>query len=333
MKSPYTGKEMIMCKEDRPFTFRKEEYIVVYHYFKCTDSNESFTDTETDDLNLNQLYNQYRCKHKIPFPDEISQLRNLYGLSASKMSEILGFGPNSYRNYENGEVPSLSNAKLIQLVKDAREFRKLLLLSSTYDDNSLNKILAKAELAIKNQKEHRFDTLLKEYLIGAPVADNFTGFSLPDLEKFTEMIVFFAEKLKPYKTKMNKLLFYADFVMYERSGFSMSGMRYVALQMGPVPDKYDTIYEHLARKVAFDIIADLFPDGGVGEKFKPNLNHEFNPALFTSDELSVLEEVAKKFKNTSTKEIIDISHKEKGWIMNKAKNGMIDYKFGFDIVF
>ncbi|MDO9580017.1 MAG: DUF4065 domain-containing protein, partial [Bacteroidales bacterium] len=257
----------------------------------------------------------------------------LYGISAIKMAEILGFGPNSYRNYENGEVPSLSNSRLIQLVKDAREFKKLLLLSSTFPNNSLNKILEKVEVIIKDQKEHRFNTQLKEYLIGAPLADNFTGFRLPDLEKFTEMIIFFAEKLKPFKTKLNKLLFYADFVMYERSGFSMSGMRYIAIQVGPVPDKYDTIYDHLARNDDFDIISSLFPDGGIGEKFRPNSNHEFNPALFTSNELSVLEEVAKKFRNTSTKEIIDISHKEKGWITNKDTNGIIDYKFGFDIIF
>jgi len=82
-------------------------------------SDESFTTTELDDLNLNQLYNQYRAMHKLPFPDEIRRLRERYDLSATKMSDVLGFGPNSYRNYENGEVPNMSNSRLIQLVKDA----------------------------------------------------------------------------------------------------------------------------------------------------------------------------------------------------------------------
>ena len=331
MKSPYTGKEMILCKEERPFAFRKEEFIVVYHYFKCPDSSESFTSTELDDLNLNQLYNQYRSKHIIPFPDEVKQIRIKYGLAVSKMSEVLGFGSNSYRNYENGEVPNLSNSRLIQLIKDAREFKKLLLLSNTFTGKSLEKVLSNLELVIKEQKERRFDIMLKEYLIGASVADNFTGFRLPDIARFTEMIIFFAEKLKPYKTKLNKLLFYADFIMYERSCFSMSGMKYVAMPMGPVPDKYDSIYEHLAGKDEFDIISNIFPDGGIGEKFKPNANREFNPDLFSPNELTVLEEVAKTFRNTSTKEIIDISHKEKGWLANKNVNGIIDYKFAFDI--
>jgi len=331
MKSPYTGKEMILCKEERPFSFRKEEFNVVYHYFKCSESNESFTTTDLDDLNLNQLYNQYRAKHKIPFPDEIRKMREVYGLPALKISEVLGFGTNSYRNYENGEVPNLSNSRLIQLVKNAREFKKLLLISNAFEGKSLDKILTKLELIIKEQKEHRFEGQLTEYLIGAPVADNFTGYRLPDLSKFTEMIIFFAEKLKPYKTKLNKLLFYADFIMYERSGFSMSGMRYRAIPMGPVPDKFDSIYDNLVRKDEFDIISNVFPDGGVGEKFKPNARHVFQPNMFSPCELSILEEVSKRFRNTSTSEIIDISHKEKGWIVNKHKREIIDYKFGFDI--
>ncbi|WP_394351640.1 type II toxin-antitoxin system antitoxin SocA domain-containing protein [Lunatibacter salilacus] len=34
---------------------------------------------------------------------------------------------------------------------------------------------------------------------------------------------------------MNKLLFYADFLMFKRSCFSISGVRYKAIDMGPVP--------------------------------------------------------------------------------------------------
>jgi len=333
MKSPYTGKEMILCKEERPFSFRKEKFTVVYHFFRCPDSNESFTTTELDDLNLNQLYNQYRLKHRLPFPDEIKQLREKYQLSASKMSEVLGFGPNSYRNYENGEVPNMSNSRLIQLVKDAKEFKKLLLLSNAFEGKSLDKLKNKLELIIKEQKELRFNNQLQEYLIGAPVPNELTGFKLPDLKKFTEMIIFFTEKLKPWKTKLNKLLFYADFITYGKSGFSISGMRYRAIPMGPVPENYDSIFEYLAKLDDFDIYSTSFPNGGIGEQFKPNPKHKFTSDLFSDSELSVLDEIVERFRTTSTDEIIDISHKEKGWLVNKDTKGIIDYKFAFDIDF
>jgi putative zinc finger/helix-turn-helix YgiT family protein len=116
MKSPISNKEMILTKERRALVFRKETFEIVFHYYKCEDSGEQFTTTSTDDVNMNQLYNQYRDKFNIPFPDEIQSIREKYELSASKMSAILGFGTNSYRQYEAGEMPSISNARLIQMV-------------------------------------------------------------------------------------------------------------------------------------------------------------------------------------------------------------------------
>jgi hypothetical protein len=64
MKSPITGKEMILVKEKRTLSFRKEAFEVVFYSFKCEDGGESFTTTHLDDLNLSQLYDQYWAKHK-----------------------------------------------------------------------------------------------------------------------------------------------------------------------------------------------------------------------------------------------------------------------------
>ena len=55
---------------------------------------------------------------------EIQNIRNQYSISAGKMSEILGFGTNSYRLYEGGEIPSVSNGRLILAVKDPGDFKK-----------------------------------------------------------------------------------------------------------------------------------------------------------------------------------------------------------------
>ena len=41
-----------------------------------------------------------------------------------------------------------------------------------------------------------------------------------------------------YKTKLNKLLFYSDFINYYLNGTSISGAKYVHLPYGPVPDSY-----------------------------------------------------------------------------------------------
>ena len=333
MKSPITGKEMILKKEKRTITFRKEEFEVVYHYYLCQDSNEQFTITELDDLNLNQAYNQYRAKFNLPFPEEIIEIRKKYGLSATKMSEVLGFGVNSYRNYESGEVPSQSNARLIQLVKDPSEFSKLMQLSKNlFDDNKYDKFINKINSLIEFEENNFFNSLFLNYLLGEPKPEAITGYIQPSLKKLTEMVVFFTEKMNPWKTKMNKLLFYADFSLFKNSGYAMSGVRYRAINMGPVPNKFNSIFDYMANNDDVDIYITDFQDGHTGEQFKPGSNRKFNQELFNKKELEVLNQVADRFKNTSTSDIIEISHQELAWKEN-FENGkkLIDYNYSFEL--
>jgi uncharacterized phage-associated protein len=87
----------------------------------------------------------------------------------------------------------------------------------------------------------------------------------------------------------------------------------------------------LANNDDVDIYYTTFSDGGTGEQFKPNSKREFNSELFTENELQILENIAERFKNTSTNEIIEISHKEKAWQENKDEKKIIDYKYSFDL--
>jgi DNA-binding transcriptional regulator YiaG len=102
MKSPFTGKEMKVTKEWREMTFRKDKFPVLFHYFICEDTGELFEDEKFSELNHSQVVNQYRVKHHIPFPEQIRKIRLKYDLSQAKISEILGMGANSWRNYETG---------------------------------------------------------------------------------------------------------------------------------------------------------------------------------------------------------------------------------------
>jgi len=145
MKSPITGKEMKLTKERRSMDFRKETFEIVFHYYKCEDSEEQFTTTSMDEVNMNQVYNQYRDRFNIPFPDEIVRIREKYSLSAAKMSEILGFGVNSYRQYEAGEMPSIANSKLIQMAEDPKTFIGMIELCGTLDEKVKAKYIQKAQ--------------------------------------------------------------------------------------------------------------------------------------------------------------------------------------------
>jgi len=131
-------------KRPATFEFRKEPFEIIDHTWVDNENGEEFTTLVLDELNQAQLHNQYRSKYGIPFIDEIKMIRDQYGLSAAKMSEILGLGPNVYRNYENGEMPSITTGRLIQLVKDPVEFRKLIELSSNeLEPHDLERVMKK----------------------------------------------------------------------------------------------------------------------------------------------------------------------------------------------
>lgn len=324
---------MSVQKEVRKMTFRKEEFQILFHFYRCEETGKQFEDELLSELNYNQLVNQYREKYSLPFPEQIVAIRRKYGVSAAKMSEILGFGTNCYRLYEDGEVPSQSNAKLIQLAEDPFEFKKLVNLCASLDKNDKDKIYKKVDIIIEDQKEDIPEKQFEKLIFGECKPNALTGYKSPDLNKFTEMIVYFAEKMQPWKTKLNKLLFYSDFLMFKKYAFSMSGISYRAIDMGPVPKDFHSIFDFADRNQYVNIDSILFPDNGVGEQFKPFGNRSFQPNLFSKAELAVLDAVAEIFKETSTSEIVDFSHKEKAWLENKDAKSLIDYKYSFDLNF
>lgn len=330
MKSPFTGKEMTIQKEERILKFRKDEFRVLFHSYKCVDTGDNFEDDIFSQLNYNQLVNQYRVRYSIPFPEQIIEIRKKYELSTVKMSELLGFGVNSYRNYEGGEVPKSSNAKLIQLAGNPFEFKKIVQLCNSYEQKAKEKLLHKIDLMRAEVKRTKFEKQFENYLLGPLTPTILTGYKIPSFAKFKEMIVFFVEKHLPWKTQLNKLLFYADFGRFEQVGFSISGIQYRAIPLGPVPNNFNSIFDYLARNDEFDINSVRFSHG-IGEQFTPRQDRVFNSDLFTLDELEVLEAVSKRFERVSTKQIVDISHKERAWIENKDEKKLIDYNYSFEM--
>ena len=84
---------MKLMLEKQELTYRKEKFnSVFYQYYLCEDSGEQFESEEQIELNLTQVYNQYRTKYNIPFTEEIIQIRKQYELPATKMATVLGFG-------------------------------------------------------------------------------------------------------------------------------------------------------------------------------------------------------------------------------------------------
>ena len=58
MKSPLTGREMKLVSEPSTMDYKGKTYNVNYHFYLCELSNEQFTTTELDEINLEDLFRQ-----------------------------------------------------------------------------------------------------------------------------------------------------------------------------------------------------------------------------------------------------------------------------------
>lgn len=300
--------------ELRTVVFRKEQY--TYTHVGIMDKNgESWTTTELDEVNTNQVYNQYRVRHGIPFPDEVRALRKYYDLSVLKMSEVLGFGVNQYRYYENGEMPSTSNARMLIAIRDKRTFLSFLDASS--------QIIEKKDY----DKIRKRVVGLPQYEYPEKMPSALTGYALYSSTKIAAAVKYFIREMGGvFVTKMNKLLFYADFLCYRRKGYGITGLEYAALPFGPVPENWGRVYDSIA-----DIKMDeyVFPDMTSGIEL--NSDAEPDMRVFDKTEVSALKDVAERFRNTKAGEISQISHREKGWLDNHGGRKCIDYSYAFDL--
>lgn len=326
MISPFTGGPAIPKLELRQRSFRNESFEIWEHFYLCPATGLRFSSPEQDGLNLVQVHNLYRTRHKIPFPDEIRNIREQYGLSAARMSEMLDLGANSYRLYEQGEMPSLANARLIRMMASPENFSRLAEEKrELFSASAWNRL----QETLTAQRQPSAMPAIVAYLWNFHLeANEFTGFVKPKLEKVAQFVLYFAQLQQPLKTRLNKLLFLADFLHFKRHGCSISGANYRAIPFGPVPSHYHELFGILQNEGFVSIEEEAYEHGGHGERFKPG--KVFDPAAFSPTELACMEEVEAHFRAVRTRDLLDICHEEPAWLDNQEKRNLISYQqYGF----
>lgn len=322
--SPFTGGNATLRTEKNQLTFRKEAFSYTYLFYECDATKQRFTTTELDEVNINQVYNQYRVKYGIPFPDEIKAIRGKYSLPASKMAEVLGFGDNQYRLYENGDMPSEANGKVLASIRNPYCFKEFVKNARhQLDDKEYSKILEKIENAQMQPK----DTMVSNLIFGSCQRDETNGYASQSLLKLKNVLLFFIEKCNGvFCTKMNKLLFYVDFYSYRQYGVAITGLAYKAIQFGPVPLRWDRVYS-LIDDVNQEIV--YFDNGNYGQRLVSNMSCDLS--VFSENEKDVLNAVLLRFKNVSAKEIADVSHDENAWKNYHFSDELIKFDEAFTL--
>ena len=107
----------------------------------------------------------------------------------------------------------------------------------------------------------------------------------------------------------------------------MSGLKYVHLPYGPVPENFDIF---LGKMTADHIIhVEIVYENGY-EKHQVIPECDIPEEILSAKELEVLDKVYMKFKDFGSADISNYSHKEKGYCDTK-KGEIISYAYAKDI--
>lgn len=289
----------------------------------CAECGEEFFCEELDGKTLNNAYDKYRRKHKLLFPKEIKDIREQYGLSQRGFAKLLNWGDKTIYRYENGSIQDKAHNSLLLFLREPENMKTYITENEIILDDKQKKRLGETvEQLIENKEYHQERRLLNMFFMTPPSEEN--GYRVFDFEKFSAMVLFFANKSERLlKTKLLKLLNYSDMVFFKENGISISGAKYVHLPYGPVPQNFDLLFGTMSATHVAHIEVEY--EGGYE-------NHEVIPEcevpknVLSEKELEVLERVYNKFKNYGSVEISNYSHNEKGYTMTN-QGEVIPYSY------
>ena len=316
-------KELELIEVTEVIRVRRELIEVVSNLLKCESCSETFEDPTLPSDPHAKAYREYRKRHGMLQPEEIRSFREQNGLTQLEMGKILGWDAITLSRYENGALQAEAHEKAFRL---AMEPHNLLRLLEEAPEGAVDEGKKARIVHGLRAMEEETCTLERIYAdrFGRYEPDEFSGYRKLDLEKLLNAIIYFC-KGKVLKTKLNKLLFYADFKHFKEYAVSITGVRYARLPFGPVPDRYEYYFAALIHEEkAIGVNEIIYPDGHSGEEFFAEL--EPNLSVFTDSELKILTTVKVFFQDFNAKGISDFSHEEAGY-QNTATGQLISYEF------
>jgi len=254
----------------------------------------------------------YRKTHGMLEPGEIRAFRHRHGLTQAELASILGLGGATLSRYESGRLQDETHDTLLRLAMEPENLQTLVAASDSLASSRKESILA----ALRSSHDSLASLERCITLRAGPQGpDEFTGYRRFDRKRFVNAVQVFASG-GVLKTKLNKLLFYADFAHFRDFAVSITGVRYARIPFGPVPEDFDLYFPLFVRQGLMTVTEMQFPgfNGApdvTGEEYqtveKPDLN------VFSDSELETLLFVKRFFKDFGARKISDFSHDEEGY--------------------
>jgi len=156
--------------------------------------------------------------------------------------------------------------------------------------------------------------------------------------KIGNILLYFANEVNPlYFTKAIKLLYILDETSVKEVGAPLTWLDYKVWKFGPVPE---SIYEEinsvkkencscspLFEYINAEKVQNPFEEEKDAILIKSKDGISFNKFLFSNYELGLLNDISKKYKNFTSKQLVDILHSEGSLWDQIVKSNDIEFSF------
>jgi putative zinc finger/helix-turn-helix YgiT family protein len=285
---------------DETYLVKGEPVTVTATLAICPVSGDELSNEALDDETLCRAFAVYRARHGLLQPDEIKSIRLKYGLGQKAFSRLLGWGEVTLHRYESGSLQTAAQNTLLELARDP---------------GFVSGLLERNTSVLSQRQRETLRATLRELVSDCAesvVGEEGSGYGETSscVVKLREMMVYFAGRPKTFRTKLNKLLFYADFLHQKRYGRPISAVRYVHLQFGPVPYGFYRRQDELVSDASLREIEIHAGEWG-GTRFEAGRPADLS--IFSPSELECVGFVADRFQNWSAKRLTELSHGEAAW--------------------
>ncbi|MFH1368612.1 MAG: type II TA system antitoxin MqsA family protein [Elusimicrobiota bacterium] len=296
----------------------------------CIECNTEIFDSVIDGNNITSAYNDYKAKHKLLTSDQVKALREKYGLSQRSLGTLLGWGEVTIHRYENGAIQDESHNEVLMLIEKPEIMIEIFNKNSDLLPDRIKVDLDKRiKELLSEETKPNFYNALENILNSSNQRNEFNGYNRFDLEKIYNLIIYIISYYDGiFKTKLNKILWYVDFLYFKYNSLSISGNSYTHSQYGPTFDGYELIIGSMYNDQIIDKEEVIRHENCLVELWKAN--NICDKRFFNASEIEVINYVLEVFKDYTSEKISEYSHKEKPYLDTKDGE-KISYNLAKDI--
>ena len=291
-----------------------DEVTYAERFYFCANADEEENEFENGAManeNLLNARNAYRIKHNLLTSDQIVEIRENYGLSQVDLARLLGWGEATISRYESKAIQDEAYDIMLRMIYD-NPLNALEFLNKNSD-----KFTEFKRSTIKNRIIEKLNSYGKEFLTRQTFQGDYVifdepsdsnGYTMLNIDKIEAAISYFAEQDSYlFKTKLMRLLWYADALSFMQYQKAITGMVYRHESMGALPIGHYS----LMNLENLNIQEEISPNYDSRLHVYPNKNLDYS--VLSAEDRAVLDAVISKFKDYKAADIVNYMYEEKAY--------------------